>query len=226
MTLNHNLLLDFIEELKSFIKGKTVDAMLPPLVFMICNALLSTSMASVIALILALALFIRRLIRKEALHYAMAGLATVLIALAFVRITGSASSYLIPSMITTGLLGLITLFSLVINRPLAAFLSHLTRGWTIHWFWRQDILPAYREVTILWLVALMVRVVLQVIMYLQGDATKLFIINFLLGTPVTLIVMTVSYIYGIRRLKQLHGPSIDEYVAKVLGPWKSQSKSF
>ena len=41
-----------------------------------------------------------------------------------------------------------------------------------------------------------------------------------------LIVMSISYIYGIIRLKQLKGPSVDEFKNKSEKPFKGQTKGF
>lgn len=54
----------------------------------------------------------------------------------------------------------------------------------------------------------------------------LFIINTLLGAPVTLIILSISYIYGIWRLRKLGGPSVDEFVNNEPKPWKGQTKGF
>ena len=114
----------------------------------------------------------------------------------------------------------------MLNRPMAAWLSHLTRGWTLSWFWRKDILPAYREVTIFWTLALLIRGFLQVSLFIGAPMARMFFINLMLGTPATMIVMGISYIYGIVRLKRLGGPGIEEYNQGQPSPWRGQTKGF
>jgi len=51
-------------------------------------------------------------------------------------------------------------------------------------------------------------------------------INTLLGLPATISVLLLSYIYGILRLRNLKGPSIEEFELNMDKPWKGQSKGF
>lgn len=115
---------------------------------------------------------------------------------------------------------------MAIGRPMAAWASHLFRGWEWEWFLRKDIKPAYREVTILWGFLFLVRMTLQIGVYNRGDLLQSTWINTLLGFPATLTVLTISYVYGIWRLKSLKGPGIDEFRAGKSPPYKGQTKGF
>jgi hypothetical protein len=121
---------------------------------------------------------------------------------------------------------LAALTSLILGKPLAAWASHLTRGWPLDWFWRDDVRPAYSEVTWAWMIFFLLRLGLQLTLYLQGQVSTLAWTESLLGWPVTLIILVSSYIYGIWRLRQLGGPGVDEFIAQTPPPWQGQTRGF
>jgi hypothetical protein len=214
------------EELKSVLSGKTFDTLLPPIVFAIANGIFGLQTAVFVALGLAVLLGLLRVLRKQKWHYALGGLLAVSLAAGLALLTQNAASYFIPGMISSGLLVLGAVLSVVIGKPLAAWASHLTRGWPLDWFWRKDVKPAYIEVTWMWAVFFSVRLSLQIILFQQGDASQLAWANTLLGWPVTIFVLVLSYIYGIWRLRNLNGPGVDEYQEGKDPPWEGQTRGF
>ena len=88
--------------------------------------------------------------RNQPWKYALGGVFLVSLASGLAYITKSAASYFIPAIISSSVLLILTLGSIIIGKPLAAWASHLTRGWPLEWFWRKDVKPAYREVTWFW----------------------------------------------------------------------------
>lgn len=214
------------EELKSVLSGSTIDTLLPPIVFAVVNALFGLYAAVIAALILALLLGVLRLIRKQSWGYALAGMLAVGLAAGLALLTRSAVSYYLPAIISSALLLLITLVSLLIGKPLAAWASHLTRGWRLDWFWRKDIKPAYRDVTWIWGLFFAMRLVVQVILFQQGQAATLAWANTLLGLPVTIFVLVISYIFGIWRLRKLDGPGVEEFEEGMKPPWEGQKRGF
>lgn len=214
------------EELKSVLSGKTFDALLPPILFAIANGIFGLQTAVFVALGFAILLGLLRLLRKEKWHYALGGLLAVSLAAGLALLTQNAASYFIPGMISSGLLVLGGVLSVIIGKPLAAWASHLTRGWPLDWFWRKDVKPAYVEVSWMWAVFFAVRLGLQITLFQQGDAAQLAWANTLLGWPVTIFVLVLSYIYGIWRLRNLNGPGVDEYQEGKDPPWEGQTRGF
>lgn len=214
------------QELKSVLSGKTLDALLLPLAFALTNAFFGLITGALAALGLGLLLITIRLIRKQAWSYTLAGMALVGVAAGLSLLTKEAVNYFLPALITSSLLVLATLTSLILGKPLAAWASHLTRGWPLDWFWREDVRPAYNEVTWAWMVFFLLRLGLQLTLYLQGQVSTLAWTESLLGWPVTLIVLVSSYIYGIWRLRQLGGPGVDEFIAQTPPPWQGQTRGF
>ncbi len=215
-----------LEELKTVLSGKTFDALLPPLVFVLVNGLFGLETAVIVSLGLAGILGIARILRRQTWQYALGGLLITGFASGLAYLTRSAASFFIPAILTSGLLLFLALVSLVAGKPMAAWVSHLTRGWPLEWFWRRDVKPAYREVTGFWASFFFMRLAVQVILFLQGEAVRLAWANTLLGWPVTILVLILSYLYGIWRLRHLGGPGVQEYLEKKAPPWQGQTRGF
>ena len=217
---------ELLEELKSVVSGKTVDALLPPLVFVLVNGAFWLETAVIAAVIFALLIGFLRLLRRQTLSYAFGGLIMVILAAALAFLTRDAANYFIPAIVGSALLLAAALGSLLAGKPLAAWASHLTRGWPLGWFWRSDVKPAYVEVTWFWALILLGRLVIQVLLYLAGDAARLAWANVLLGWPVTIPILIFTYIYGLWRLRRLGGPGVEEYKTGKEPPWQGQTRGF
>lgn len=221
-----DLLIEIKEELQNVLSGKTIDAMISPFVFFLANSFFSLYKAIILAFLLALMIGIIRVKNKENWRYAFAGLIGLLVAAFFAYLTSNAVDYFIPKIISS-LFGVsIILFSMIIGKPLAIYASHLSRAWPMDWYFRKDVKPAYREVTFFWTLYLSVRLILLTTLYFKGRVWRLVWMNTLLGLPATVIILTLSYVYGMYRLKKLEGPSIEEYKSGKNRPWKGQRRGF
>ncbi len=217
---------EVLDELKSVLSGKTVDALFPPLIFVIANGLLGLMAASVIAMVSAAGFTALRMLRGQELKYALGGLVSVVIAVGFAYLSGNAENFFIPKIISSAFMVLLSLGSILAGKPLAALMSHLTRGWPMEWFRRKDVKPAYAEVTAIWTLLLVMRLIIQVLLYRGRNVSQIFWVNTLIGTPFTIIVLIFSYLYGIWRLGRLKGPGVDEFIEGKPEPWKGQRKGF
>lgn len=214
------------EELQSVLKGKTLDSILPPMVFVIAYQLSNLGYAIGVAVAFALILTVYRIMRRASVLYSLLGLMGIGLATLFVIVMGNVSDYFLPGIIGSVLLVVVTLLSLLIKRPLPMLLSHLTRGWTFTWFLRKDVFPAYFETGLLWLVFFLLRATLQVIFYLTNNVGGLTLMTTIFGLPLTIGILVATYIYGIYRLKTLGGPGIEEYDSGALPPFKGQTRGF
>jgi hypothetical protein len=214
------------EELKSVLSGKTFDTLLPPILFVIINAVFDLQAAVIVALGIAVLLGLLRLVRKQKWQYALAGFLGVGLAAGLALLTQNAASFFIPAIISSSILVFCAIISNILGRPLAAWASHLTRSWPLEWFWREDVKPAYLEVTWMWAFFFGMRLGLQILLFQRGEAAQLAWANTLLGWPVTIVVLVISYIFGIWRLRRLGGPGVEEFAAGKDPPWKGQSRGF
>lgn len=217
---------EILEELRSIFLNKTFDALLPPLVYAVGNSILGLIPAVILAVAAALFNFSRRIIKNENWKYSLGGLIGVIFASSLAYLSNNASSYFIPALTSSTLFLLAAVITLLIGKPLAAWASHLSRGWPLEWFWRDDIKPAYREVTIFWALYFALRLSIQLNLYFSEAVLNLAWVNIILGWPAITVVLVISYIYGIWRLNNLGGPGVDEFKNDKEPPWDGQNRGF
>lgn len=217
---------DTLEEFRQFMSGKTIDTIIPPIIYVIGNNLFGLKIGVILALSVAFIFALIRLLKKENILYALGGVGGVALASGFALIADNAANYFLPKIIGSGALFLISALSVLIGKPLAAVLSHVSRGWSLDWFLRKDIKPAYREVTIVWAILFLARMLLQLFLYNRGNLTELGWASILLGFPATLTVLVLTLMYGGWRLRVLGGPSIEEFQEGKTPPWEGQKKGF
>ena len=220
------LLKEIAEELVLVLKGRTLDTLIPPILFAITLGIFNLEIALIISVLLALIILGFRVFKKEEKKYAFFGVVAVSVAALFSYLNQNPVTYFIPDIIGSAVSVMIAIVSLMIRKPMAAYLSHLTRGWPLEWFWRDDVRPAYKEVTYLWLFYFVFRTVLETTIYLTGNVNQFVWVNTLLGFPLLISILTISYIYGIWRLRKLGGPGVDEYISGQEPPYKGQTRGF
>lgn len=217
------------EELRSVLSGRSarlVDSFLPPLVFLIFNSLVGVDVALWGALAVAALFAVIRIGRKENLAYALGGLGSTLLAAVFVKLSGSGSGFFLPGFVSGALTVVLCVVSVAFNRPLVAWTSFLARRWPLAWYWHPQVLPAYNEVTILWAVAFAARLTFEFWLYQQDATSALGTARLLLGWPFIIVLLIVSYLYGLWRLGRLGGPSVEEFKAGKAPPWDGQKRGF
>lgn len=214
------------EELRTVLKGKTLDVLIPPVAFAVLNGRVSLLAAVGSASFLALLLGLHRYRQGTVFYYALGGFIGVLVASGFALLADNASDFFIPDIVGSVLFILSGIISLIVRRPLAAWVSHIVRGWSRSWFWRDDVRPAYSEVTVFWTVMVTIRLAVEVYLYVYADAQALAVWNIVLGLPATVAVLIITYIYGMFRLHTLKGPGIEEYVNGDEPPYKGQTRGF
>jgi hypothetical protein len=205
---------------------KVLDVTLPPVLFVAVNSFSTAQWALISAVGSAFAFFIIRLINKGNTHYALGGLAAVLLAGGFALLGESVAGYFLPGLISGGFTVLACLISILIKKPLAALTSHLTRGWPIAWYWHNKIRPAYAEVTLFWAAGFGLRLGIEYFLFLQDHVSVLVVIRIVMGWPYTILILILSYLYGTWRIKELEGPSVEEYIAEKDPPWEGQKRGF
>ncbi|MBN1668888.1 MAG: DUF3159 domain-containing protein [Anaerolineales bacterium] len=216
------------QELRSVLAGRQslLDSLLPPVVFLILNALAGFTWAIGGALSVALLIALWRLFKGQALWYALGGVGGVLLAVLLARWLGGSEGYFLPGLLSGGGTVLLCLVSVIVKRPLVAWTSYLTRRWPLGWYWHPQVRPAYSEVTLAWAVFFGLRTYLQYLLYQQGAGQTLGWVQLLTGWPAILVLLVLSYLYGLWRLKNLNGPSVEEFQAGEPPPWDGQQRGF
>jgi hypothetical protein len=219
---------EVVEEFRTVVAGRSnaIDALLPPLAFLLLNAFLGFSVASWGSLAIAGALAGLRLIRGQPPGYALGGLAATGLAILAALLSDQAEGYFLPNLISGGLTALICLISAIVGRPLVALTSHLARGWPLRWYWHPKVRPAYSEVTLAWAIFFALRLALQWLLFRRAEAAALGILSVAMGWPATIVLLVISYLYGTWRLQNLVGPSVEEFKEDADPPWEGQQRGF
>lgn len=207
-------------------RGNWLDTILPPLFFVLLNALFGFNYAVWGALGIAVLFSIYRLIKRQPVRYALGGVGAVLLAVIIASITGRAEAYFLPGIIIGLLTVVLCAVSLILKRPLVAFTSYITRRWPLDWYWHPRVRPAYSEVTLAWAIFFGLRTFLQFELFQDQAASSLGIFQILSGWPATILLLIASYLYGLWRLGNLAGPSVEEFNQGTPPPWEGQKRGF
>jgi len=219
---------EVLDEFRTVVLGrsKVIDAVAPPLLFVLVNALAGFDAAMITALGLALLLGVRRWRRQESALFAFGGAAGVAIAFLLARWLDRAEGFFLPGIITGGLTLLLAVISNLAGRPLVAWTSYLARRWPLAWYWHPQVRPAYSEITWLWAAYFAARLLAQAFLFQNARADQLAWLNLALGWPATVLLLVVTYVYGVWRLQKLGGPSVEEFKAGTPPPWQGQRRGF
>jgi hypothetical protein len=217
------------EEFNSVFSGKgagLIDSFVPLLVFLVVNPLLEVDLALWGALVTAGAFAVYRIVQKESIVYSLGGIGGVLLSGLFVKLSGSEAGFFLPGLISGAIIVVLCVVTVVLNRPLVAWTSFITRRWPLDWYWHPKVLPAYNEVTIFWAISFSARLVIEYWFFQQGIVNALGAIRIFLGWPYIVILLVISYLYGMWRLGKLQGPGIEEFKAGKQPPWEGQKRGF
>jgi hypothetical protein len=216
------------EELQSVLtgRGNWLDAVLPPVVFIVLNVFFGLNLAVLGAVSIAVLFAGFRLLKRQPVRYALGGIAAVLLAAAIALFTGRAEGYFLPGIITSILTVILCVVSVIFKRPMVAFTSYIARRWPLEWYWHPQVRPAYSEVTFAWAVFFGLRTLLQIGFFQDQSASTLGIFQILSGWPATILLLIASYLYGLWRLDNLNGPSVEEFQQGKPPPWESQKRGF
>lgn len=219
---------ELVQEFRSVLsgRGKALDAVLPPLLYTAVHAVFGLLPAVVAALGAAAVVAILRAARRESWGYAAAGFGLTSFAAGMAWISRTAEAFFLPGIVSGGILLGAALVSIAVRRPLAALSSHLTRGWPLEWYALDSIRPAYAEVTWAWAAFIAGRLAVFIYLLARGESAVLGWASIALGWPAIILVLAGSYLYGMRRLRGLGGPGVEEFMAGSPPPWKGQRRGF
>jgi hypothetical protein len=219
---------EIAEELRMVLAGRSslLDSLLPPLFFVLLNLIWGVQVAIWASLGLAVVIAVYRLFRRQSLLYALGGAGGVAVAAGVAYLLGRAEGFFLPTIISGALTALLCLVSVLVGRPIVAFTSFIARRWPLNWYWHPQVRPAYSEVTWMWVLFFGLRLLLQFNLFREEAANLLGIVQFLTGWPATIILLIASYLYGTWRLRNLGGPSVEEFKSGAEPPWEGQQRGF
>lgn len=215
-------------ELTDLVFGRVAfaDSVVPPLLFVVANALWGVTSATVVGVAAAVMITLWRLVRGRPVRFALAGLLGTVFAAALALRSGSAGDFFLPGIISGLATAVVIVLSIGVRRPFVAWTSWLTRGWPLGWYWHPNVRPAYTRASWVWAGFFALRTWVQWRLYLGGDAAALGLARILLGWPALLVLLISTYLLGRRWLVELRGPSVEEYQAGSSQPWEGQTVGF
>ena len=181
-----------------------VDGGLPPLLFAVVNAVVGANTTPSVALGAAITaatavgsvVVVVRLIRREPLRQALAGLAGLAIAIAFALQAGEARGFFLPGIYVDAAYAIAFLGSALVGRPVIGFVYGLLSGRRGRWSHEAPLRRTLTWATVGWSLVFAVRAGGQAYLYLADQPALLAVGKLVLGWPLTVlaVVFTVAAI--------------------------------
>jgi hypothetical protein len=216
------------QELRDVVFGRVgiADGVIPPLLFVVSNALWGVVVASVLGLGSAIGTTIWRLLRGRPIRFALAGLFGTALAVAVALLSRSAGGFFLPGIISSAGTTILIVVSIGVRRPFVAWTSAVARGWPLGWYWHPRVRAAYTRTSWLWAVFFASRSLIQWRLYDDQETATLAVARVIMGWPALLVLLVATYVLGRRWLAQLQGPSVAEFKAGENPPWQGQKRGF
>jgi hypothetical protein len=186
-----------------------IDGALPPIVFVVTNALsglvtdrsTSLTVAASASAGLAAVLVLVRLIRRESLRQAAQGLAGLAVAVAFAVWSGEARDFFLPGMYVDAVYGVAFAVSALVGRPLVGVIYGVLFQTGSAWRDNSRLRRIFTISTLAWSAVYGLRTGVQTLLYGADRPELLAVAKLLLGWPLTVIVVTLT-LAAVRRAER------------------------
>jgi hypothetical protein len=184
-----------------------VESLLPGAVFTVFWAVSRDLRLSVLAaLVPAVILAVWRLVRREPLTQAVAGVLGIGLGPVVALRTGRAQDFFVPGLVKNAGLTAAYAVSALVRWPLIGIVLGLVLGEGTHWRHVPERMRAYLLATWLWAAMFAVRTVVQAWLYSRGDAVSLGFVNIILGLPLFGLTIGGTWLI-VRRVPVAHPPA-------------------
>ncbi len=172
-----------------------LDSALPPLTFVAAYLVSGSTLRPALGAALAAGVIVTawRLIRHDTLRHALAGFGAVALAAFVASRTGRPEDYFLPSLLSNVAAAIAWAVSIWVRRPLLGLtVGALTRSSA----WRTDpqMLAAYSRASWIWVGSFLVRAAAMAPLWLAGMTVALGLAKVVLGWPMVLIVIWLSWL--------------------------------
>jgi hypothetical protein len=176
---------DFKASLSEAIGGPRgiVDSTLPTIAFVLVNSAAGLLSGIIAAAVVAVAIFILRLVRGEPKQQAVSGLFAVAVAGFVASRTKSTKGYFLPSILKNAVAIVVGAASMVMRRPLAGYVMAGFDDRYANWRDHRDTMRAANWATGVWIIVYVLRFGVQGILYWAGETGWLEAANLALGLP-------------------------------------------
>ena len=171
-----------------------IDSGIPSIIFLIAfNIHHSVKIASAISVAASLLFAVVRLIKRETLQHALSGLFGVAICAAFATYTHSASGFYLPSIFKNIFFAVLYIGANFANFPIIGLTLGPILGENLEWRKSAARLAVYKKVGWLWAGMFLIRVGIQLPLYLAKKVNLLGTANIFLGYPLYLVVIWLTW---------------------------------
>lgn len=180
-----------------------IESMLPGFVFVVMFVITSDlKLTIIVSAVLAVVLVVVRLVQRQTILGALAGLISVAICLIWAWNTHEARNYYMYGFITNSVYIVVLAITLAIRVPGVGFLVEFIRSlptehfraWLADWRGDRKLVRAYDIVTAMWIGVFALRLVVQVPLYLTNHVTWLGTTRLLMGLPFWALAIWISYL--------------------------------
>lgn len=171
-----------------------IDSGLPTLVFVPVFLLTALQPALWAALGAGALIVLVRLVRRERLEHAVAGFVVVGVAAFFAARTGRAEDFFVPKLFIDAGYGLVYLVSILVRWPVLGLVLGPLLGEGLAWRREPARLRAYSLACWFWVGLFVARLVVQVPLYLSGNAAALGIAHLVMSWPLFLVIVWLTWL--------------------------------
>jgi hypothetical protein len=152
------------------------------------------TLSAVVALGIGVALACARLARRQTVRFALSGLAGVALAAFIVSRTGRAEDFFLPGLLMNAGYALAYLVSIAVGWPLLGVFVGAITGQGMGWRDDPAALRAYSRASWIWVAMFLVRLAVQLPLYLAGAVVALGVARVAMGAPLFAIAAWLSWL--------------------------------
>lgn len=166
-----------------------------------------TTPAAIVAVAVAAVLTIARLVRGQTLQFALSGLAGIALAGFIVSRTGRAEDFFLPGILINIGYASAYLVSILVRWPLMGIVIASLSGGGMEWRKDPVLLRLYTRVSWIWVALFVVRLAVQLPLYLAGALVALGVAKVAMGIPLFVLGLWLSYLLVRRGTPQAPAPA-------------------
>lgn len=172
------------------------DSSLPGLLFVVAYTVSGgdLTVSAGLAVLLGAVLAVFRRIRGESLRFAITGFVGVAIAAFIATRTGRAEDFFLPGLLFNAGYALVYTVSILIGWPLIGVIVGPVTGQGMRWRDDPALVSAYSRVSWVWVGMFLVRLSIQLPLYLSGSLLALGIARTAMGLPLFLLCLWLSWL--------------------------------
>lgn len=152
------------------------------------------TLSAAIAFGIGVALAAARLARRQTVRYALSGLAGVALAAFIVSRTGRAEDFFLPGLLMNAGYGLAYIVSILVGWPLLGVFVGAITGQGMKWRDDPDLVRAYSRASWIWVAMFVLRLAVQLPLYLAGSVVALGVARVAMGAPLFAIAAWLSWL--------------------------------